>query len=82
MAAYRSAIEQAMKKYYATLGEKDRRRYAAVEAMKLGSEGVKYIAQLLDRGETGFTYQRHRFVLIIASAGSSLAAPSAVVGRQ
>jgi hypothetical protein len=24
-----------MKKYYATLGEKDRRRYAAVEAMKL-----------------------------------------------
>ena len=33
MAAYRPEIEQAMKKYYATLAEKDRRRYAAVEAM-------------------------------------------------
>jgi transposase len=51
MAGYRPGIEQAMKKYYATLGEKDRRRYAAVEAMKLGSEGVKYIAQLLGCSE-------------------------------
>jgi transposase len=51
MAPYRPGIEQAMKKYYATLGEKDRRRYAAVEAMKLGNEGVKYIAQLLGCSE-------------------------------
>jgi len=51
MAAYRPEIEQAMKKYYATLAEKDRRRYAAVEAMKLGVEGVKYIAQLLGCSE-------------------------------
>ena len=51
MVAYRPEIEQAMKKYYATLGEKDRRRYAGVEAMKLGAEGVKYIAQLLGCNE-------------------------------
>jgi len=51
MAAYRPEIEQAMKKYYATLAEKDRRRYAAVEAMKLGVEGVKYIAKLLGCSE-------------------------------
>lgn len=51
MAPYRAGIEQAMKKYYATLGEKDRRRYAAVEAMKLGNDGVKYIAQLLGCSE-------------------------------
>ena len=51
MATYRPEIEQAMKKYYATLAEKDRRRYAAVEAMKLGAEGVKYIAQLLGCSE-------------------------------
>jgi transposase len=51
MAPYRPGIEQAMKKYYATLGEKDRRRYAAVEAMKLGNEGIKYIAQLLGCSE-------------------------------
>jgi hypothetical protein len=40
-----------MKKYYSTLGEKDQRRYAGVEAMKLGEEGVKYIAQLLGCNE-------------------------------
>lgn len=51
MVGYRPGIEQAMKKYYATLGEKDRRRYAAVEAMKLGNEGVKYIAELLGCSE-------------------------------
>jgi transposase len=51
MAGYRPRITQAMKKYYATLGEKDRRRYSAVEAMKLGSEGVKYITQLLGCSE-------------------------------
>ena len=51
MASYRPEIEQAMKKYYATLAEKDRRRYAAVEAMKLGTEGVKYIAQLMGCSE-------------------------------
>ena len=51
VAAYRPEIEQAMKKYYTTLAEKDRRRYAAVEAMKLGAEGVKYIAQLLGCSE-------------------------------
>lgn len=51
MASYHPGIEQAMKKYYLTLGEKDRRRYAAVEAMKLGSDGVKYIAELLGCSE-------------------------------
>jgi transposase len=51
MTPYPARIEQSMKKYYATLGEKDRRRYAAIEAMKLGSEGVKYIAQLLGCSE-------------------------------
>ena len=39
MQPYPLEIEQAMKKYYATLSEKDRRRYAAVEALKLGHGG-------------------------------------------
>jgi hypothetical protein len=47
MTTYLPEIEQAMQKYYAPLGEKDRRRYAAVEALKLGAEGPRYIAQLL-----------------------------------
>ena len=48
---YSLEIECAMKKYYATLSEKDRRRYAAVEAMKLGQGGQVYIAQLLGCNE-------------------------------
>lgn len=40
-----------MKKYYATLTEKDQRRYAAVEAMKLGQGGQVYIARILGCNE-------------------------------
>lgn len=47
MQTYNSAIEKVMKKYYCTLSEKDQRRYAAVEAMKLGMGGQSYIAKLL-----------------------------------
>jgi hypothetical protein len=47
MQAYSLEIEQAMQKYAATLNEKDRRRYAAVEALKLPQGGQSYIAQLL-----------------------------------
>jgi hypothetical protein len=35
-----------MKLFYESLSEKDRRRYAAVEAEKLGHGGVEYIARL------------------------------------
>lgn len=36
-----------MQKFYNTLSEKDKRRYAAIEAMKLGHGGIAYIAQVL-----------------------------------
>jgi len=48
---YRIEVERAMKKYYATLSEKDQRRYAAVEAMKLGLGGKSYIARILGCSE-------------------------------
>lgn len=35
-----------MKLFYESLSEKDRRRYAAVEAEKLGHGGREYLAQL------------------------------------
>jgi hypothetical protein len=44
---YPSAVEGYMKAFYDSLSEKDRRRYAAVEAEKLGHGGVEYIAGLL-----------------------------------
>ena len=43
MKPYPVEIEQVMQQFYTTLFEKDRRRYAAVEASKLGHGGVTYI---------------------------------------
>lgn len=51
MQPYRPEIERVMKKYYATLSEKDQRRYAAVEALKLGQGGQVYIARILGCNE-------------------------------
>ena len=48
---YSEDIEQAMCLFFASLAERDRRRYAAVEAAKLGHGGILYIAQLLGCSE-------------------------------
>jgi hypothetical protein len=48
MVPYSPQIEQSMKTMYRSLREKDRRRYAAVEATKLGHGGIEYISTLLD----------------------------------
>ena len=47
MDAYPPEIERVMKRLFDSLAEKDRRRYAAVEATKLGHGGVEYVARLL-----------------------------------
>ena len=44
---YPPEVERVVKTMYQSLREKDRRRYAAVEAAKLGHGGVEYIAALL-----------------------------------
>ena len=45
---YEKAIELKMQRLFATLSEKDRRRYAGIEAAKLGHGGIEYISKLLD----------------------------------
>ena len=47
MEAYSAEIEQKMQRFFGWLLEKDRRRYAAIEAAKLGHGGVDYIARVL-----------------------------------
>ena len=47
MKPYSSDVERTMLTFFGSLREKDRRRYAAVEAAKLGPTGVMYIAGLL-----------------------------------
>jgi hypothetical protein len=46
MSTYPREIEQQMQALYRSLRENDRRRYAAIEAAKLGHGGVEYVAQL------------------------------------
>jgi hypothetical protein len=45
-AEYAPELVERVRRFYQTLSEKDRRRYAAVEAEKLGRGGVQYIAEL------------------------------------
>lgn len=47
MQTYPVEVERMMKRLFQWLSEKDRRRYAAVEAAKLGHGGVDYIARVL-----------------------------------
>ncbi len=47
MKPYPTRTEQFMKKFFNTLSEKDKRRYAAVESQKLGHGGISYIARVL-----------------------------------
>jgi hypothetical protein len=44
---YPVEVEKAMQVMYRSLRENDRRRYAAIEASKLGHGGTEYIAALL-----------------------------------
>jgi len=47
MEGYTAEIEAKMQRFFGWLSEKDRRRYAAVEAAKLGHGGLEYIARVL-----------------------------------
>jgi hypothetical protein len=44
---YSPEIEQLVRHYYQSLSEKDRRRFTALEAIKLGHGGTRYIAKVL-----------------------------------
>lgn len=44
---YSEEIEEQMRNLYQSLSEKDRRRYAAIEAKKLGYGGISYICRVL-----------------------------------
>ena len=47
MQRYSELIERSMKKFFDSLSEKDRRRYAAVEVAKFGHVGLEYVARVL-----------------------------------
>ena len=47
MEGYAPDIERMMQRLFQSLGEAARRRYAAIEAAKLGHGGVEYVARVL-----------------------------------
>ncbi len=47
MDGYSEKLERQMSRLYDSLSERDRRRYAAVEAAKLGHGGIEYISRVL-----------------------------------
>ncbi len=47
MVGYTEGMERLMKRLFDSLKEDDRRRYAAIEAAKLGHGGLEYIATVL-----------------------------------
>ena len=47
MDGYAAEVQRMMKRLFASLKESDRRRYAAIEAAKLGHGGVEYVASVL-----------------------------------
>lgn len=46
LTGYKAEIEEQMKNLYQSLSEKEQRRYAAIEAKKLGYGGISYICRL------------------------------------
>jgi hypothetical protein len=47
MGVYPAEVERMMKRLFDSLKESDRRRYAAIEAAKLGHGGIESIARVL-----------------------------------
>ena len=48
---YQPEVEVAMRSFFEALPERQRRQYAAVEAVKLGHGAVHYLARVLDCDE-------------------------------
>jgi hypothetical protein len=47
MGVYAAEVERMMARLFDSLKESDRRRYAAIEAAKLGHGGIEYVASVL-----------------------------------
>jgi hypothetical protein len=47
MGVYAAEVERMMARLFDSLKESDRRRYAAIEAAKLGHGGIEYVAGVL-----------------------------------
>jgi hypothetical protein len=86
MNKYDSEIERYMQRFYLTLPENEKRRYAAIEAIKLGHGGKKYICELLGcEYKTlmrGLNELKHNFPIYLAGIRKYGAGRKRVVEEQ
>ena len=54
-----AVIKAKMLRFYRSLNERDRRRYAAIEALKLGHGGIGFISKLLGCDSKTITHGIH-----------------------
>jgi hypothetical protein len=80
MTPYSPEIEREMRAFYRSLRENDRRRYAAIEAEKLGHGGIEYLARVL--GVDPKTIRRGRRELRGLSGGPGARARAPGGGRK
>jgi len=59
---YRPEVEEAMRGFFDSLPEHQRRRYAAIEAVKLGHGAVRYLARILDYDEKTIRRGKREFL--------------------
>ena len=77
---YPTAIEAQMLNFYRSLSEKDRRRYAAIEATKLGHGGDAYICRVLHCDDRTITRGEQELLTDLSTEDSRLRKAGA--GRQ
>jgi hypothetical protein len=70
METYDARVERQMVNFYRSLSEKDRRRYAAVEAVKLGHGGMAYVAGLFGCDPDTITAGSHDVAKLPADAAA------------
>ena len=72
---YSTEIERDMKAFYDSLSEKDQRRYAALEAAKLGHGGTDYIATVLDCDPKSIRHGQHELAASRSPFGAGPTGP-------
>jgi len=83
---YDSEIERYMQRFYLTLPENEKRRYAAIEAIKLGHGGKKYICELLGCDYKtlmrGLNELKHNFLFYLTGIRKNGAGRKRVIEEQ
>jgi len=77
---YSEVIEAQMKNLYHSLSEKDRRRYAAIEAKKLDYGGISYICRLFGCNEVSVKHGLEELEQPLSSTDKRIRQPGA--GRK